>query len=620
MGQKKPCLYSKGEDRMSEPKKLPKRDEVPEALTWDLTKIFADDQAFEGAFNALQEKLKQADDYKGTLKNGAQAFLAAIEYLLDVFRELETVYVYSHLKNDQDTSNTTYQALNSRAEALVTKADEKLSFFEPELLSLSDETIWQYFQEEPKLEIYRHFVEQIVANRKHVLPKEQEALLAGAGEIFGASSNTFSILNNADFVFPVIEDEDGENVQLSHGVYGQLMESTDRKVREDAFKGLYSVYKQFGNTLASTLSAHIKTHNYQAKVRNYHSAREAALSANHIPESVYDTLVDVVNKNLNLLHRYIGLRKRLLKVDQLHMYDVYTPLLGEAPISFTYEQAVDKAFEALAPMGEEYLAVVKKAFDERWIDVVENQGKRSGAYSSGTYDTNPYILLNWHDTLDHLFTLVHEMGHSVHSYFTQNNQPYVYGDYSIFLAEIASTTNENILTEHLLKTEEDPRVRAYVLNHYLDGFKGTIFRQTQFAEFEHFMHTEDAKGIPLTKDFLNEHYGKLNKRYYGSEMEDDPEIHLEWSRIPHFYYNYYVFQYATGFSAASALSQKILTGGPSALDRYLTYLKSGDSDYPIEVMKKAGVDMTKSDYLEEAMHVFEERLNELELLVDELEK
>ncbi|GAA3021960.1 oligoendopeptidase F [Tetragenococcus solitarius] len=605
---------------MSEPKKLPKRDEVPEALTWDLTKIFADDQAFEGAFNALQEKLKQADDYKGTLKNGAQAFLAAIEYLLDVFRELETVYVYSHLKNDQDTSNTTYQALNSRAEALVTKADEKLSFFEPELLSLSDETIWQYFQEEPKLEIYRHFVEQIVANRKHVLPKEQEALLAGAGEIFGASSNTFSILNNADFVFPVIEDEDGENVQLSHGVYGQLMESTDRKVREDAFKGLYSVYKQFGNTLASTLSAHIKTHNYQAKVRNYHSAREAALSANHIPESVYDTLVDVVNKNLNLLHRYIGLRKRLLKVDQLHMYDVYTPLLGEAPISFTYEQAVDKAFEALAPMGEEYLAVVKKAFDERWIDVVENQGKRSGAYSSGTYDTNPYILLNWHDTLDHLFTLVHEMGHSVHSYFTQNNQPYVYGDYSIFLAEIASTTNENILTEHLLKTEEDPRVRAYVLNHYLDGFKGTIFRQTQFAEFEHFMHTEDAKGIPLTKDFLNEHYGKLNKRYYGSEMEDDPEIHLEWSRIPHFYYNYYVFQYATGFSAASALSQKILTGGPSALDRYLTYLKSGDSDYPIEVMKKAGVDMTKSDYLEEAMHVFEERLNELELLVDELEK
>jgi len=605
---------------MSEPKKLPARDEVPEKLTWDLTKIFKDDQAFENAFSALEEKLQYADSYRGTLGDGAQAFLAALEYLLDVSRQLETVYVYSHLKNDQDTSNTTYQALNSRAESLVTQADEKLSFFEPELLSLSDERIWQYFKDEPKLEIYRHFVDQIVANRAHVLPKDQEALLAGAGEIFNASSNTFSVLNNADFVFPVIEDKNGEKVQLSHGVYGQLMESTDRSVREKAFKGLYSVYKQFANTLASTLNSHIKTHNYQAKVRNYRSAREAALSGNHIPESVYDNLVDVVNKNLNLLHRYMGLRKRLLQVEKLHMYDVYTPLLGEAPISFTYDQAVDKAFEALAPMGEEYLSVVKKAFDERWIDVVENQGKRSGAYSSGTYDTNPYILLNWHDTLDHLFTLVHEMGHSVHSYFTQNNQPYVYGDYSIFLAEIASTTNENILTEHLLRTESDPRVRAYVLNHYLDSFKGTVFRQTQFAEFEHFMHTEDAKGTPLTSEFLNEHYGELNKQYYGDEMEDDPEIHREWSRIPHFYFNYYVFQYATGFSAASALSQKILSEDSSALDRYLTYLKSGDSDYPIEVMKKAGVDMTKTDYLEDAMHVFEERLNELELLVDELEK
>ncbi|KFN92866.1 oligoendopeptidase F [Tetragenococcus muriaticus PMC-11-5] len=305
-------------------------------------------------------------------------------------------------------------------------------FLEPELLSLSDETIWGYFDNEPRLEIYRHFVEQIISNRSHVLPKEQEALLAGAGEIFGASSNTFSILNNADLVFPVIEDASGEKVQLSHGIYGQLMESTDRSVRENAFKGLYSVYGQFGNTLASTLNSHIKTHNYNVKVRHYQSAREAALSSNHIPESVYDTLVEVVNKNLNLLHRYMALRKRLLQVDQLHMYDVYTPLLGEAPISFTFEQAKDKALEALAPLGEEYLAVVKKAFDERWIDVVENQGKRSGAYSSGTYDTSPYILLNWHDTLDHLFTLVHEMGHSVHSYFTQNNQPYVYGDYSSF--------------------------------------------------------------------------------------------------------------------------------------------------------------------------------------------
>ncbi|HCR2881416.1 TPA: oligoendopeptidase F, partial [Enterococcus faecium] len=425
-------------------------------------------------------------------------------------------------------------------------------------------------------------------------------------------------LNNADLVFPTIEGENGEIVQLSHGVYGQLLESTDRRVREAAFKGLYSVYEQFRNTFASTLGTHIKGHNFKAKVRNYSSAREASLSNNHIPESVYDTLVDVVNKHLPLLHRYMELRKRLLEVEKLHMYDLYTPVLGEAPITFTYEEAKEKALEALKPMGEEYMAIVEKAFSERWIDVVENKGKRSGAYSSGSYDTNPYILLNWHDTLDQLFTLVHEMGHSVHSYFTRSNQPYVYGDYSIFLAEIASTTNENILTEYLLETEKDPRVRAYVLNHYLDGFKGTVFRQTQFAEFEHFMHTEDEKGVPLTSEYLSDSYGKLNAKYYGPAVEEDPEIKFEWSRIPHFYYNYYVFQYSTGFSAASALAKKILNQEPEALENYLAYLKAGNSDYPVEVMKKAGVDMTQAAYIEDAMSMFEQRLNELEELIDRL--
>lgn len=604
---------------MSETKQLPTREEVAEASTWDLTKIFVDDAAFEVAFKELQAELKQASSYKGTLNKGGAAFLAALEYVLDVSRKLETLYVYSHLKNDQDTANTTYQALYARASSLLAQTSEAISWLEPELLTLSDETIWSYFDEEPKLEGYRHFVKQTVDNRAHVLPAEQEALLAAAGEIFGSPSNTFSVLNNADLVFPTIEGEDGEKIQLSHGIYGQLLESTDRRVREEAFKGLYSVYEQFRNTFASTLSANVKAHNYKAKVRKFTSAREAALSSNHIPESVYDTLVDVVNQNLPLLHRYMELRKRLLNLDDLHMYDVYTPLLGEAPISYTYDQAVEKAIQALEPMGEEYLTVVKEAFNNRWIDVVENKGKRSGAYSSGAYDTLPYILMNWHDTLDQLFTLVHEMGHSVHSYFTRSNQPYVYGDYSIFLAEIASTTNENILTEHLLETETDPRVRAYVLNHYLDGFKGTVFRQTQFAEFEHFMHVEDAKGTPLTSEFLSESYGALNKKYYGEALADDPEIRLEWSRIPHFYYNYYVFQYSTGFSAASALAGKILSEGPAALERYLNYLKAGNSDYPIEVMKKAGVDMTQADYIEDAMKMFEQRLNELEALVEELE-
>ncbi|KAF1296390.1 oligoendopeptidase F [Enterococcus sp. JM4C] len=605
---------------MSETKQLPERSSLATEVTWDLTKIFANDDVFEEKFKALSDELEKADTFKGTLGEGAKQFLAAIEYLLDVYRKVEVIYVYSHLKNDQDTANATYQAIYARASSLLAKTSAAVSWFEPEVLTLTDEQIWAYFDEEPQLEGYRHFVKQMVDNRAHVLSSEEEALLAGASEIFEASSDTFAILNNADLTFPVVKNEDGESVQLSHGVYGQLLESTDRSVREAAFKGLYGVYQQFKNTFASTLSSHVKGHNFKAKTRKYSSAREASLSNNHIPESVYDTLVDVVNKNLPLLHRYVALRKRLLAVDELHMYDLYTPVLGEAPIKFTYEQARDKAVEALQPLGAEYLAIVEEAFSNRWIDVVENKGKRSGAYSSGAYDTLPYILMNWHDSLDQLYTLVHEMGHSVHSYFTRNNQPYVYGDYSIFLAEIASTTNENILTEHLLETEKDPRVRAYVLNHYLDGFKGTIFRQTQFAEFEHFIHTEDAKGTPLTSEFLNDSYGELNAKYYGPAVEKDSEIALEWSRIPHFYYNYYVFQYATGFSAASALADKIVANEPNALENYLTYLKSGNSDYPIEVMKKAGVDMTQAAYIEEAMKVFEARLNELEALIGELEK
>ncbi len=605
---------------MAKSKQLPPRESVPEAKTWDLTRIFADDEAFESAFNELKKELEKSGDYKGTLADDAGDFLAALEWVLDVSRKLQNLYTYSSMKTDQDTGNTFYQGLYARAGALLAQTNEAISWFEPEVLSLSDDVIWGYFDKEPKLSGYRHFVEQIVDNRPHVLPEKEEALLAAAGEILDSPGSTFSILNNSDLVFPTIEDENKEKIQLSQGVYGKLMESTDRTVREAAFKGLYSVYGQFQNTFATTLRTNVKTHNYNAKVHGYKSAREAALSANHIPESVYDTLVDVVNKNLPLLHRYMELRKRLLRVEDLHMYDVHTPLMGEAPITYSFEEAKSQALEALSAMGPEYLDVVHEAFDNRWIDVVENKGKRSGAYSSGAYDTDPYILLNWHDTLDQVFTLVHETGHSVHSYFSRHNQPYVYGDYSIFLAEIASTTNENILTEHLLKTKTDPRVRAYVLNHFLDGFKGTVFRQTQFAEFEHFMHEEDAKGTALTSDFLDHAYGDLNKKYYGPAVEDDPEIHLEWARIPHFYFNYYVFQYATGFSAASALADKILNGGPDALNAYLTYLKSGNSDYPIEVMKKAGVDMTKVDYLEDAMNVFESRMNELEELVKELEK
>ncbi|GEL66041.1 oligoendopeptidase F [Marinilactibacillus psychrotolerans] len=597
---------------MSEVKSLPKREEVSKELTWDLTVIFKSDQEWENAIKDAENKVQKISSLQGTLANRAEDFFEALESILDVYRSLGSVYVYSHLKNDQDTSNGTYQAMNDRARLLATKAGEATSWFEPELLSLSEDKLKGYFEEKKELTIYKHYIDQLTANREHVLSAEMEALLAGASDILTASSQTFSVLNNADLTFPKVKGEHGEEVQLSHGMYGQLLESTNREVREEAFQKMYEIYEGLKNTFASTLSANVKNHNYQASVHKFNSARERALSANHIPESVHETLVDVVNEHLPLLHRYMELRKKILNVSELHMYDLYTPITGEASLKYTYDEAKKETLKGLAPLGSEYKNVLEKAFNHRWIDVIENKGKRSGAYSSGDYDTNPYILLNWHDSLNHLYTLVHELGHSAHSYFTRDNQPFVYGDYSIFLAEIASTTNENILTDYLLKTTEDPKARAYVLNHYLDGFKGTVFRQTQFAEFEHFMHEEAAKGIPLTADYLSKNYAEINSKYYGKAVEKDTEIQYEWARIPHFYYNYYVYQYSTGFCAATALADNILNGKDDALEKYLNYLKAGSSDFPIEVMKKAGVDMTNKDYIVKAMKVFEARLNEFE--------
>lgn len=607
-----------GGERMAESKSLPKRSEISEELTWDLTVIFESDEEFEEAYKEAEKKLDEVKEYEGTLSKGAKEFQEAYETILDLSRSISSVYVYAHLKSDQDTGNGTYQALNDRARLLATKTGEATSWFEPEVLSLPEETLSGYFKENEELTQYKHAIDQMTANREHVLSAEKEALLAGASDILSASSQTFSVLNNADITFPIVKGEDGEEVQLSHGIYGQLLESTHREVREEAFTKMYEVYESLKNTFASTLQTNIKNHNYQARVHNFQSAREAALSNNHIPESVHETLIEVVNNHLHLLHRYMKLRKELLKLDELHMFDLYTPITGEAGLKYTYEEAQEETFNGLEKLGEEYKEVLEQAFNNRWIDVVENEGKRSGAYSSGTYDTNPYILLNWHDSLNHLYTLVHELGHSAHSYFTRNNQPYVYGNYSIFLAEIASTTNENVLTDYLLKHADDPKTKAHVLNHYLDGFKGTVFRQTQFAEFEHWMHEEAAKGVPLTADHLSKNYAEINDRYYGNSVINDEAIQYEWARIPHFYMNYYVYQYATGFCAATALADKIVTEEEGALNRYLDYLKAGSSDFPIDVMKKAGVDMTDSQYLKRAMNVFEQRLNELEEVMKEL--
>ena len=593
------------------------RNEIDEKDTWDLSTIFETDQKWEEELALLTEDTKQAASLEGHLLDSAESLLDITERYLELSRRLEKLYVYAHMKNDQDTRVAKYQEYYAKAMALYSQLDQVFSFYEPEFMAITEEQYQNFLAEEPKLQPYKHFFDKLLQNKDHVLSQREEELLAGAGEIFGAASETFAILDNADIVFPFVKDEDGNEVQLSHGVYMRLVESKNREVRRGAYEALYSTYEQYQHTYAQTLQTNVKVQNYRAKVRNYKSAREAALAANFVPESVYDNLVSAVRKHLPLLHRYLNLRSKILGIPDLKMYDVYTPL-SSVEYSFTYEEALKKAEEALAVLGEDYLSRVKRAFSERWIDVYENQGKRSGAYSGGSYDTNAFMLLNWQDNLDNLFTLVHETGHSMHSSYTRETQPYVYGDYSIFLAEIASTTNENILTEKLLQEVQDDATRFAILNNFLDGFRGTVFRQTQFAEFEHAIHQADQNGEVLTSEFLNNLYADLNQEYYGLSKEDNPQIQYEWARIPHFYYNYYVYQYSTGFAAASALAEKIVHGSQENRDRYIEYLKAGKSDYPLNIMRKAGVDMEKEDYLNDAFAVFERRLDEFEALVEKL--
>ena len=596
--------------------KILTREEVAEHLTWKLEDIFASNDIWESEFKDVATLSEKASSFQGTLGNGSGALLEVLTYRDELTGRLRKLYTYAHMRHDQDTTNSTYQAMDSRIKSLYVKVSTELSFLIPEILSLDEATISSYLNENEELKIYSQLLEEINTERPHVLSKEQEALLAQFSEVAGASSDTFGKLNNADLEFPFIKDEDGNEVQLTHGRFSRFLESGDGRVRKDAFTAMYDTYGKFRNTFASTLTGNVKGDNVNAKIRNYATARESAMSGNHIPESVYDNLVETINKNLHLLHKYVGLRKKVLGLEELHMWDLYTPLVKELDMEYTYEEACDTMLKSFAPLGEEYVSIVKKGLESRWVDVVETKGKRSGAYSSGTYGTNPYVLMNWQNNVNNLFTLAHEFGHSIHSYYTRANQPYVYGDYSIFVAEVASTTNESLLNDYLLKTIEDPKKRIYLLNHWLEGFRGTVFRQTMFAEFEHIIHQLDQDGEALTADKLTEVYYELNKKYFGDEIVIDEQIGLEWARIPHFYYNYYVYQYATGLSAATALSNQILTEGKPAVDRYINeFLKAGCSDYPIEVLKKAGVDMNTAAPIEEACRVFEEKLNELEQLL-----
>lgn len=598
-------------------KKLPARSEIPEKDTWRLEDIFSTDKEWEKEFDEVKELIPSVTAYTGKLGESSENLYNALKTQDEITLRVEKLYAYAHMRYDQDTTNSFYQGLNDRIQNLYTQVASALSFMTPEILAIEEEKISSFLEENEALRLYKHALEEITRQRPHVLSAEEEALLAKAGDVLGASSTTFGMLNNADLEFPTIKDEEGNEVEVTHGRYTRFLESEDRRVRKEAFSAMYDTYGKFKNTFASTLSGTVKRDNFNALVRHYESARQAALSANNIPEEVYDNLVTTINKHLPLLHRYTKLRKKVLNVDELHMYDLYTPLVKDVNMKVTYEEAKEYTLKGLEPLGEEYKSVLEEGFNNRWVDVHENKGKRSGAYSSGSYGTNPYVLMNWQDNVNNLFTLAHEFGHSVHSYYTRKTQPYPYGDYSIFVAEVASTTNEALLNEYLLENLEDEKQKQYVLNHYLEGFRATVFRQTMFAEFEHDIHVKAQNGEPLTPELLSKTYYDLNKKYFGEDMVIDEDISLEWARIPHFYYNYYVYQYATGFSAATALSKQILEEGEPAVERYLEFLKAGSSDYPINVLKKAGVDMTSAKPIEEALKVFEEKLDEMEKLLNQ---
>ncbi|MCK6256757.1 oligoendopeptidase F [Fictibacillus sp. KIGAM418] len=598
-------------------KSLPKREELLQQDTWDLEAVYATNDKWEEEFNEVKGLLPELKEFQGKLGESAETLYHYFQKQDELTKKLGKLYTYAHMRYDQDTTNSFYQGLNDRASNLATQVSSSLSFAVPEILSLPEETIQTYVKEYKELALYKHALDEINRQRPHVLSKEEEALLADVSEVTASASTTFGMLNNADLKFPEIKDENGDEVEVTHGRYIRFLESSDRRVREDAFKAVYGTYDKFKNTFASTLAGTVKKDNFFARTRKFESARQAALDSNNIPEEVYENLVKTVNDHLHLLHRYVDIRKRALNVDELHMYDLYTPLVQDVKMEVPYKEAKNLVLESLKPMGDEYVGIVKEGLEKRWIDVHENAGKRSGAYSSGAYGTMPYILLNWQDNVNNLFTLTHEIGHSVHSYYTREYQPYPYADYSIFVAEVASTCNEALLNHYMLNKTKDKQEKLYLLNHHLEGFRGTVFRQTMFAEFEQAIHVKAANGEPLTPELLTKIYYDLNLKYFGENVVIDKEIGLEWSRIPHFYYNFYVYQYATGFSAAASLSKQILEEGESAVSRYIDFLKAGSSDYPIEVLKKAGVDMTTSKPIEDALKVFEEILDEMEDLLFE---
>ena len=589
------------------------RSEVPEEFTWDLRDVFASDEAWNDELEALKAYPERMAAFVGRLGESAKTLLDWFTLGDEVNVRVTKLVEYASCRSDQDVGNSFYQGMRSKAFSAAVALSSASAFEASEIMALSDEALAGFYAEEPKLETYRRNIDKLRRRKAHILSPECEKLLAAAGEISESPSRTFSMFHNADIRYPDVTDGKGETHQLTDGTLVPLLTSADRTLRENAFKAYYKRAGEFRNTYASSLDAQFKQLKFFADARHYNSTLEASLDVTEVPTAVYTNLIDAVHGNLDKMYRYVALRKKIMGVDALHMYDVYTPIVADADAEISYDEAKANVLEALAVLGKDYTDVLEEGFNNRWVDVYENTGKRSGAYSAGAR-VHPYVLLNFKGTLDDVFTLVHEMGHSIHSYLSNKTQPVVYADYVIFVAEVASTCNEALLMQHLLSTTSEKKERAYLINHFLEQFRTTLYRQTMFAEFELRMAELSAQGVTLTAEVLCEEYRKLNALYYGDDVVLDDEIALEWARIPHFYYNYYVFQYATGYAAAIALSEGILREGVPAVERYLGFLSGGCSKSPIELLRGAGVDMTTAEPVSRALETFGRLLDEMEAL------
>ncbi|MHB8065710.1 MAG: oligoendopeptidase F [Ruminiclostridium sp.] len=600
---------------MAANKELPKRQDIDSKFKWKLEDIYSDNKLWEQDFKQVKEISTQIEGFKGKLSDSAQTLLDCFKKSDELLSLNDKVFVYARMKRDENNGDSTYQALTDRASTLATDVFAAISFIVPEMLSIPEDKLLAYVKSNKELSQYQFMIEESLRQKEHILSEKEEQILAMSAEIADTSGDVFTMYNNADVKFPYIKNEEGEEVEVTKGRYTAFLESKNRRVRKDAFEAVYSTYKKMKNTLATTLTGNVKKNRFYSMVRKYPSALEASLDNDNISVNVYDNLLETVNKNLPLLDRYLKLRKKVLKLDELHMYDLYVPMVEEFDKKIPYEEAKATVLEALKPLGEEYIGYLQKGMNSSWIDVYENEGKTSGAYAWGSFKTHPYVLLNYQDTINDVFTLAHEMGHALHSYYTNMTQPHVYSEYKIFVAEVASTVNESLLMRYLLPRAKSKEEKAYLLNHYLEEFRGTVFRQTMFAEYEKLIHEKVEQGEALNSQQLCDIYYGLNKKYFGDVVTIDEDIATEWSRIPHFYSSFYVYKYATGFSAATAIAEKILTEGKPAVDKYLEFLKGGGSNYPIELLKIAGVDLSSAQPIQDALDVFEKTLDELEELL-----